>query len=170
MYRLSDRIGVVPAKGYKNIWFDHYEADTRQVDFKLDCDGGVIYISDENGIPVTLQSYPAAISRTSYARTKDGGNTWGITAQPTPEKSNATSLFASQRLAAPVPDQDTQIFASELTVNVEKPAGSRLVYTTDGTTPTEHNGTTSTDGRFNVTRTSVYRFRVFQDGMRPARW
>lgn len=168
MYRLTDQIGVVPAKGYKNIWFDHYEADTRQVDFKLDCDGGVIYISDENGIPVTLQSYPAAISRTSYARTKDGGNTWGITAQPTPEKSNATSLFASQRLAAPVPDQDTQIFASELTVNVEKPAGSRLVYTTDGTTPTEHNGTTSTDGRFNVTRTSVYRFRVFQDGMLPS--
>lgn len=168
MYRLADQIGVVPAKGYKNIWFDHYEADDRQVDFKIDCDGGVIYISDENGIPITLQSYPAAISRTSYARTEDGGNTWGITAQPTPERSNAASRFATQRLSAPVPDKDTQIFTSRLVVHVEKPVGSRLVYTTDGTTPTENNGTTSTDGRFTVTRTSVYRFRLFQDGMLPS--
>lgn len=168
MYRLTDQIGVVPAKGYKNIWFDHNEADSRQVDFKLDCDGGVIYISNENGIPVALQSYPAAISRTSYARTEDGGNTWGITAQPTPEKNNGTSLFATQRLTAPIPDQDTQIFTSSLTVNVEKPVGSKLIYTTDGTTPTEKNGKISYSGRFVVNQTSVYRFRLFQEGMLPS--
>lgn len=165
MYRLTDKIGVIPAKGYKNIWFDHNESDPRQVDFKLDNEGGVIYISNEEGIPIALQSYPTAIPRTSYARTEDGGKTWGTTATPTLETSNNSSLFASQRLSAPVPDQDTQIFTSLLTVNVSKPEGSKLIYTTDGTTPTETNGKENTTGRFHVNQTSVYRFRLFQEGM-----
>ena len=97
MFRLTPSVGVIPAKGYKVLWFDHNEADPRQIDFKLDCDGGTFYIADENGNLVTLQSYPAAISRTSYARTTDGANNWGLTALPTPGKSNDGSVFATAR-------------------------------------------------------------------------
>ena len=168
MCRLPADYGIVPAKGYKVIWFDHNEAYNKQVNFKLDCDGGVIYISNESGVPIALQSFPKAVSRTSWARTTDGGSKWGTTAYPTPGKSNNTSVFASERVEAPVPDQNTQLFTGTLDFNVAKPEGSTLIYTTDGTTPTEKNGTVSKDGKFSITNTSIFRFRTFQEGKLPS--
>lgn len=168
MHRLSDDYGIVPAKGYKVIWFDHYEASQKQVNFKLDCDGGVIFISNEAGMPIAMLSFPASISRTSYARTTDGGNSWGVTAYPTPGFSNNGSTFATERVAAPIPDQNTRLFTGSLDINVAIPEGSTLIYTTDGTTPTEKNGEISTDGVFNVTETSIFRFRAFQEGKIPS--
>ena len=168
MFRLTPSVGVIPAKGYKVIWFDHNEADPRQINFKLDCDGGTFYISDENGNLVTLQSYPAAISRTSYARTTDGANNWGLTALPTPGKSNDGSIFATARLDAPIINKDSQLFTNPFVVRVTIPDGATLKYTTDGTPPTTTNGQTSTNGLFTVDITTTYRFRLFQDGMLPS--
>ena len=49
-HRLTSRAGVVPAKGYKVLWFDHHSKwALSQIDDKLDYDGGTIYISDVNG-------------------------------------------------------------------------------------------------------------------------
>lgn len=168
MFRLTPSVGVIPAKGYKVLWFDHNEADPRQIDFKLDCDGGTFYIADENSNLVTLQSYPAAISRTSYARTTDGANNWGLTALPTPGKSNDGSVFATARLDAPIINKDSQLFTSSFIARVTIPDGATLKYTTDGTTPSATNGQVSTTGRFTVNTTTTYRFRLFQDGMLPS--
>lgn len=168
MHRLSLDYGIVPAKGYKVIWFDHYEANQKQVNFKLDCDGGIIIISNDAGMPIAMQSFPATISRTSYARTTDGGNSWGMTAYPTPGKSNTSSVFATERVAAPVPSENTRLFTGTLDFNVTVAEGSTLIYTTDGTTPTEDNGTISTNGNFSIDNTAVYRFRAFQDGKIPS--
>lgn len=167
-FRLPSSAGVIPAKGYQVIWFDHHEADPRQVDFKLDCDGGTFYISNEDAVLVAMQSFPSAISRTSYSRITDGANSWSTTAFPTPGKSNISSVFATTRLATPTVDQDAQLFTGSLTVNVDIPAGATLKYTTDGTTPTTLNGQTSSTGRFTVGQTTTFRFRLFQDGMLPS--
>jgi len=167
-FKLPVEAGAVPANGFKNIWFDHNEVKNSQVNFKLDFDGGVIYLSDFDGNLITSQDYPVAIPRTSYARTEDGGSSWGLTAEPTPECSNATSTFAVGRLEAPVVDKDAQIFESPFTVSVNIPTGTTLRYTTDGSTPTLTNGETSTTGLFNVSATSTYRFRLFKDGTLPS--
>ena len=49
------------------------------------------------------------------------------------------------------------------------PQGTTLRYTTDGTAPTEKNGATSTTGKFTVSSTKVYRFRLFKDGYLPSK-
>ncbi len=167
-YRLSPTYGVIPAHGYRVVWFDHYEDDPRQVNFKLSYGGGTIYFSDETGKLIASQTYPPAISRTSYARTADGGDTWGVTAEPTPGRSNSTSAFASEQLAAPAVDKDGQIFTGSLHIAVNIPDGTTLRYTTDGTAPTATNGRTSGNGRFDISATTLYRFRLFQDGMLPS--
>ena len=167
-FKLPVDAGAVPAKGYKNIWFDHYEVKFSQVNFKLDYDGGVIYLSDFDGNLITSQDYPIAVPRTSYARTTDGATSWGLTAEPTPEHTNATSTFAVGRLEAPVVDKDAQIFDSPLNICVSFPEGATLRYTTDGSTPTLTNGKTSLTGLFNVTYTTTYRFRLFKEGVLPS--
>ncbi|MBQ2951156.1 MAG: CotH kinase family protein [Prevotella sp.] len=169
-HKLDYRMGSVPTNGFKVIWFDHYSkyAPT-QIDSKLDYDGGAIYISNEKGEVLAFQSYPEAVTRTSYARQTDGGSAWGVTATPTPGKSNNGSTFTYARLDAPVVDTDACLFTSPFTVKVDIPAGTTLRFTADGSTPTLTNGRTSTDGVFNVIGTTTYRFRLFQDGYLPSR-
>lgn len=168
-YNLDRHRGAIPAKGYKLLWFDHCNNQfPSQIDFKLDYDGGTIYISNSEGELITSQDYPAAIPRTSYARITDGAEEWGFTAEPTPGKSNSNSTFAEERLEAPIIDKDACLFTNPFTFNVEKPEGTTLRYTTDGTTPTLTNGQTSEDGAFYVDYTTIYRFRLFEEGKLPS--
>lgn len=168
-YPLGQYGGVVGAHSYRVIWFDHYsDRAPSQLNSKLDYDGGTVYISNSSGELVCSQSYPEAVVRTSYARKSDGATEWGVTAEPTPGKSNATSTFCVERLEAPVVDKDACLFTSSFTVQVEIPSGATLRYTTDGTTPTDVNGEVSSDGRFYVDGTSIYRFRLYQDGYLPS--
>ena len=167
-YNLGNR-GTLPAKGYRVLWFDHYSHwALSQINFKLDFDGGTIIISNRDGEIITSQDFPMAVPRTSYARTTDGGDTWERTAEPTPGKSNATSTFTAERLEAPVVDTDAKLFTESFSIKVTKPTGSILRYTTDGTTPTLTNGKTSVTGKFTVTATTTYRFRLFQTGKLPS--
>ncbi len=135
-WKMPNDIGRVPAQGFKVIWLGSNNIKETQAPFKLDCDGGTIHLSDASGALVTQVSYPEALSRTSYARTTDGGDTWSWTATPTPEATNTTSSFASERVSAPVVSEGSQIFNGSLTINVNIPEGTKLMYTTDGSLPT----------------------------------
>ena len=139
-WQMPSNIGSIPAKGYKVVWMGSSDIKSNQAPFKLDCDGGTIILKDKNGTVVDNLQYPSAMSRTAYARTTDGGNEWGWTSTPTPEASNATAVFASERLEAPVVDKGSTIFKNSLSVKVTIPDGARLMYTTDGSLPTAPKG------------------------------
>ena len=161
----SDLHGIVPAHGFCTLWFDHLSRwAPRMMNFKLDCDGGNLYLSDENGTILSQLAYPPAITRTSYARTIDGGNIWNYTDQPTPTASNATSSFASTRLEMPSINAEGGFFTSSFTASVVIPSGATLRYTTDGSTPTLTNGKTSDNGRFDISETTILRLRFFKQG------
>ena len=136
-WQMPSDMGKVPAKGFKVIWLGSGDSNKLQAPFKLDCDGGTIYLSDSNGSLVTSEEYPEALSRTAWARTTDGGDDWSWTSTPTPEASNATAIFASKRLDAPKVSVDSKLFSSSLTINVTIPEGARLAYTTNGSLPTD---------------------------------
>lgn len=170
-HHLSPTYGAIPAKGFAVLHFDHFEVWTKkslkQIDDKLDCDGGTIIISDGKNI-IAQKDYPQAISRVAYARTTDGGAEWGTTANPTPGKSNASSTFASVQLDAPVVDTPGGLFQGSKQIFVDIPEGATLRYTTDGSAPTLSNGNTSSSGLFKVSNTTIYRFRLFKDGYLPS--
>ena len=170
-WRMSSDIGTVPAKGFLVVWLGSNHIKSNQAPFKLDCDGGTIYLSDKDGNLVTSQDYPEALSRTAYARKADGGEEWGWTAMATPGATNATAVFASERLPQPVVDQGSQIFKNTLSILVEIPEGTTLMYTTDGSVPTISGNTASKiseDGLFTISRTTNYVFRLFKDGYLPS--
>ena len=177
-WQMPSNIGSIPAKGYKVVWMGSSDIKSNQAPFKLDCDGGTIILKDKNGTVVDNLQYPSAMSRTAYARTTDGGNEWGWTSTPTPEASNATSVFASERLEAPVVDKGSTIFKNSLSVKVTIPDGARLMYTTDGSLPaapksgTDYKGTEATkeskDGRFTFNNTTNLTVRLFKNGYLPS--
>ena len=169
-FNLGRNRGAIPANGYHVLWFDHYNFHyaPSQIDFKLDYDGGTIYLSDTGGNLITSFDYPVAVPRASYACTTNGGDEWSYTAYPTPGASNATSTFCEERLEAPIVDKDACLFTAPFAFNVEIPEGATLRYTTDGSTPSLTNGETSTNGQFSVSSTTTYRFALFQEGMLPS--
>ena len=134
-WQMPSDMGKVPANGFKVIWLGSGDSNKLQAPFKLDCDGGTIYLSDTNGSLIVSQTYPTALSRTAWARKTDGGDEWGWTSTPTPEATNATATFANQRLSAPKVSVGSKLFTSSLTINVDIPEGARLAYTTDGCLP-----------------------------------
>ncbi|MBR5084482.1 MAG: lamin tail domain-containing protein, partial [Prevotella sp.] len=168
-WKAPSNFGFIPAHGYKVVWFDYTHLCNTNTNFKLDVDGGTIYISDANGQLITSQAYPEAMERISYARITDGGEEWGYTAEPTPGTTNNNGVYATQQLDIPEVSHPDQLFNGSITVRVNIPDGVTLRYTTDGTLPTMTNGMTSNTGRFVVSRTTCYRFRYFQNGKLPSR-
>ena len=168
-WRMPVAAGTVPAHGYKVVWFDSNKLAPQNAPFKLDVDGGTIYVCDPDGRLIAQQAYPSAMERISYARTTDGGSTWSMATLATPGKSNATTTYATEQLEAPVVNQPSKFFTGTTSFKVTIPSGCTLRYTTDGTLPTLTHGTTNTSGRFSgVTSTLNYRFRLFADGMLPS--
>lgn len=168
-WRMPLAVGNMSAKGYFTIWFDNNDkyAPT-QCPFKLDVDGGTIYISNSAGTLLASQDYPPAYRRCSYARVTDGADEWEWTGTPTPGATNNGSRFASEQLESPVADKKGQVFIGTLQVMVGIPDGATLRYTTDGSVPTLSNGFTSYTGVFSITQSVAYRFRLFKDGYLPS--
>jgi len=170
-HKLISSYGSIPAKGYAMLNFDHHEVWTemsyRQIDDKLDVNGGTIIVSDGSTI-FAQADYPQAISRVSYARTADGADTWGYAGNPTPCAANVDCKFATEQLDAPVVDKDAQLFNGTMQICVNIPAGATLKYTTDGTAPSLTNGEVSETGLFEVNSTTTFRFRLFKEGFLPS--
>ena len=139
-WKMPNDIGSVPAKGYKVIWMGASAIKTNQATFKLDCDGGKIYLSDKNGNLIDSQEYPKALSHTAWARQTDGTGAFGWTSTPTPGTSNETADFAENRLDAPVVSKGSTLFSNTLSIKVNIPEGARLMYTTDGSLPSAPKG------------------------------
>ena len=169
-WKMPNDIGSVPAKGYLVVWLGSNDIKSNQAPFKLDCDGGTIYLSDKSGQLITSEVYPEAMSRTAYARKTDGIDGWGWTSTPTPGATNKTAVFASERLDAPVVSTGSQLMNGPLSFHVDIPEGATLMYSTDGKVPTAINDgcRESKDGQFNVSTTTNYVFRLFKDGFLPS--
>lgn len=171
-FRLPSTIGSVAAGKFKTLWFDHYSTgneysneSSKQINFKLNPEGGTLYISNSVGKLLITQPYPPMVSRASYARVTDGDDEWRYTSDPTPAATNTTSQFADRQMDAPVVDHDATVYTMPFQLHVSVPEGATLRYTTDGSTPTMDNGQTSADGVFNIDGNNyVYRFRLFKTG------
>lgn len=167
-WQLGQRAGIIPAHGYKLLWFESNELCQDNIPFKLDTDGGTLIISDAQGTIIAQQDFPVARERVAYARTADGGDTWGLTADATPGRSNASATFADNQLPAPTTDIQSCLFTSPLTITIGKTTGATVRYTTDGTLPTMTNGATLSGNTMTIANTTSLRLRQFKDGMLPS--
>lgn len=170
-FRLNERAGerVVPAKGFKVIYFDHHDVFAPwQVNFKLNYEGGTIMLTDGQQVLVS-QDYPQAVGRTSYARRTNGGSTWSTTYTPTPGASNANSKFGTKQVDIPVFDVQTPFVSDgqQITLTTQNTTLTTIRYTMNGSTPTLENGETYS-GPFTIYGNIVIRARAFRTGYLPS--
>ena len=169
--KLTALHGCLYPQGFCVLWFDHNQKDGyygksagQQIPFKLDTEGGLVELTDAAGNQLDAVIYPPSIPRCSFARLTDGGRDWGMTSTPTPQHSNAGSLFADERLDAPVVDVAGGMFTAPFSFRVSIPSGAVLHYTTDGSTPVPGKSSVSATGVFDVSETAIYRFMLTKDG------
>ncbi len=164
-YQIEDKEAIVPAKGFFVLWFDHNDLDSRQVNFKLDCNGGKIYLFDPQGNTVLNFEFPIQSLNTSYARTEDGASEWSYCITPTPGKSNNGSSFSFQRCPKPTFTLNGGLFNQPAVVNITAPSTMEVRYTTDGSEPNENSNLWT--GQKTLTETTILRARIFSKGYLP---
>lgn len=165
-FRITDLTATVPARGYWVIYFDHHDMASLQVDDKMDCEGGTVYLTNRMGDLVESVSYPEQITNTSWARLTDGTGEWGVCSAPTPGSTNNRAPFAANRLQAPLFSMDGGVFTSAVTVNITSPDGLPIYYTLDGSEPTLNSSRWS--GEMVVSQSAVIRAQVIADGFIPS--
>jgi hypothetical protein len=167
-WQLPENLGDLPAHGRRVIWMGSNGINRMQAPFKLDCEGGMLMLSNQKGETIFAENYPSAIGRASLARTTDGGSTWAWTATPTPGSDNSTTTYANGQLERPVINNEGGFFDSNFRLYPTRPAGTTLRYTTDGTTPTLSNGITQGTQGILISGNQTLRFRLFQNGKLPS--
>ncbi len=170
-FRLTIAHGLVPAKGFAILWFDHYHGtgyygnySAKQVNLQLDPEGGEITLMTADDQVVDALPYPSSIARASYLRSTDGGKEWGFTAQPSPGMSNNGCVLATNRVAAPVVSTTGGVIQHGLDFHVDIPDSTTLLFSTDGSVPMPGKGLVSEDGQFHVDTTVIYRFMLAREG------
>lgn len=102
----------------------------------------------------------------SYGRMQDGGDTWGVFAQPTFGQSNTNGFdgYTPMPILSPAPGfYDEPV---EVMIEADLGEGMEIRYTIDGRVPDA--GSTLYTGPFSVAATQVVRARVFRSGTDPA--
>jgi hypothetical protein len=115
-------------------------------DFRLDSSGGYLALLPPNTrqfLDGTIYEYPPQSPLTSYGLVQDGAGRWSqrYFAHPTPGAANDTSVTWIGVLPPVVMSVPHGIYDAPITVELSHPvAEARIVYTTDGSTPSESNG------------------------------
>ena len=141
-----DAYMIVFASGRDQDEFDEDELFLH-TNFRLSSAGGYLALlppTTRQFVDGTVFEYPAQSPLTSYALVQDGAGHWSprYLAHPTPGAANDTSVTWAGILPPVAFSLPHGIYDTPMTVALSSPMDdARLVYTTDGSTPTEQHGT-----------------------------
>ncbi len=168
-YYLSDRPGnpfkfqipagiSIPAGGYLRIWASDNEGYVNghlHTNFKITQtrESEMLLLSNNLGMPIDSHGIDVPNKKHhSWGRTTDGGPTWGVLTNPTPNSANTNvkDPYATKPEISPL----AGFYTGPLQVTITSPDPNvSIYYTTDGSVPTA--GSTPYTGPFNISITSV---------------
>lgn len=127
---------IMAPNSYAVFYFD--ELDTlNHVGFKLDSDGGRLYLNDASGELVDVVSYPEPLRNVSYGRVNDGEEKFGFFLTSTMLASNNGVAVAQGQTVAPVFSLEGGVYNAPIAVEIKAQNGeAKIYYTTDGSEPT----------------------------------
>lgn len=140
-YKLPESLPEIPAKGFGLVFCDKEDTDNH-TDFRLDADGGSLYLFAPDSTLIDYIEYPAQpATDISFGRLSDSGE-WSFLITPTPQGINsgksATILMPEpvfSHESAMFPPDDKRAFDLEITIPDDAPAGTVILLTTDGREP-----------------------------------
>lgn len=151
--------GTVAANGYAILYFERDDRDGH-ANFKLDPEGGKLYLLNSSFTLLDSVVYPAQYRNISYGRKTDGGTEWAFFDEPSPAASNSGKVWSSPRCPDPVFSLKSGFYSTAQTVGFTMPAtGDTIYYTTDGSEPTRQD-TRYVDGTTITLTTGVTMIRA----------
>ncbi len=151
----------VPAGGYKLVFFDGASTTAGHAPYKLDSDGGELFLYDASGNSVSSLRYPAMTAHVSY------GNGGYMEPSPLAENTETFLNLTSKRCAQPTFSGATpgvQTASSSLTLS-SATSGATIYYTTDGTEPLKGSSSAKVySSAIKLSSNMVIRAKAYADG------
>lgn len=105
--------------------------------FRLNEAGETLTLADGSGITVDRVEVPHLATDISYARQKDGRDTWSVVKNGSPGESNENlASYVVPTLEAPFFSAASGFYGHPFTLSLSAGRGNRIYYTTDGSEPT----------------------------------
>jgi hypothetical protein len=140
---------LISAGGYGLLYFERPER-TGHATFKLDPDGGKLYMFNYLLQLVDSVVYPAQYRNVSYGRATDGGKDWVYFEQFSPGASNNGKSSASLRCTDPTFSLPGGFYSAAVSLTFNPMPGDTIYYTRNGSEPNKQNSIRYPE------RTSVY--------------
>lgn len=159
---------IVRPGDFHILWFERDEMD-KHAGFKLDPEGGRLYLYDLSGNQLDVVIYPRQYRNTSYGRQTDGSNSWGFFNDYSFGTSNNGKKVVTKQCAKPLFSVQGGIFTSGTSMFFSlPPTGETIHYTTDGTEPTRTSTKYVNGATMFISKTIVIRARAFSDDKVPS--
>jgi len=153
---------------YNVIWFERSEF-AYHASFKLDPEGGKLYLTNSNGIPVDSVVYPRQFRNSSYGRKTDGFNEWVFFEQYSPSATNVGKIWHSERCVKPVFNLTPGFYVSAQSLYFQNlPVGDTIYYTINGSEPTRSSNRYIPGNSIIVQTTRTIRARSFSKDKLPS--
>ncbi|MDR1723196.1 MAG: CotH kinase family protein [Tannerella sp.] len=159
---------IVPGGGYAIVWFERDEI-ARHASFKLEPEGGALYLFDKAGSLVDEVTYPQQYRNVSYGRIDDGDE-WAFFVEHSAGTSNTGKQQASTPVCSlPMVSKFGGFYAEPVEVSfVNIPDGATVRYTLDASEPTLQSTVYEKGEVLKFTQTTVLRAVTFIDGKIPS--
>ena len=160
---------LIPPNGFKLLWADGQpEQGGHHLPFKLKREGEAFAIVQElEGALHILDSitFPTLLPNTSFGRTKDGGETWAVLSEPSPNASN--NQVTQQFFETVTFSQPEGIYEESVVVAMSSTAADvEIRYTLDGSIP--DTASPLYQAPITITQTSQVQARAFKTGFSGA--
>jgi hypothetical protein len=126
---------LVAPGGFSLLYFER-EDQTGHANFKLEPEGGVLYMLDAAAQIVDYIAYPAQFRNISYGRKINAGAEWAFFENPSPGSSNLGQTKSSTRCSNPQFSLSGGFYNLTRAVTLTCDNGDTIYYTTDCTEPT----------------------------------
>jgi len=154
---------IIPTKSFGILYFERDET-YGHANFKLDPEGGVLYLF--NSVNQLLDSllYPEQFRNATWGRQTDGSASLTFFAQPSPGISNNGKETATAQCAKPLFNIKGGFYSNSQVVRFSCDPGDTIYYTTNYSEPTRASTRVSALTQLTVSATTVIRARAFSKG------
>ena len=152
---------VIAAGGFSLLYFERPER-AGHATFKLEPDGGKLYMLNSSLHVVDSVIYPAQYRNVSYGRLLDGSKDWVCFEQFSAGASNNGKFSASLRCDEPVFSMQSGFYPSAINITFNPLPGDTIYYTRNGSEPSKLNSTRYPErSSIYISATSVIRAKCF---------
>lgn len=149
------------------IWF---ERDDRagHATFKLNPEGGELYLFDNKGMIVDKLKYPKQFRNASYGRIEDGVGEWAYFSSFSPGLSNNRKAKATTPCNKPIVNPAPGFYNQDVQLTLSTPDNTETIYyTTDGSEPTLQSPRYVPGTKLNIIATTCFRAKAFSTDKLP---